>query len=369
MARTMTRHFFYSLALFIFSYSLLWAEPLDMGARFPEIALPSPHSAEQRAYLGLEKNQNSFSLKQVSGKIVLVEMLNVLCPHCRKQTKPYNQLYRMIEADPQTRGKIKMLGVAVANSPEQIADFIDIYSVLFPVVSDRSFKLHRALRAGPTPFSLYVLRDRPGETGVIAGTHLGEDYGMEDLFSYLKDMLSMPTSEFSMPNQVTKAVAEVLHPPQSDAEIVRMIEQSFAAQGEQLSDFRRLQLESGRWVYTASLIRNGKRQQLFTEVANRSAICDICHSVHFYYLFDSTGLVLDFVPLHLTKYGNVEWNQQEVERFARRVVGKRMAGNWHFDPTVDAVTSATMTSAIIFDNFDQGQELLEELQREKLLDQ
>lgn len=366
MAETVIRPLLYSLVIILFSIALALAEPLDMGDNFPEIPLPAPQAATQRNYLGLA-DQQSFTLKQIEGKIVLVEMLNVLCPHCRKQTKPYNRLYRMIESDPQTRGQIKMLGVAVANSPEQIEDFIDIYSVRFPIVSDRSFKLHRALRAGPTPFSLYVLRDQPGETGVIAGTHLGEDEEMEDLFSYLKEMLSMPTSEFKMSGERTETVTEALRPPQSETEIARMIAQSFAAQGSQLDGFRRLQLESDRWVYTASLIVNGRRQQLFAEVANRSAICDICHSVHFYYLFDRTGLILDFVPLHLTKYGNVEWNQQEVDRFSSRVIGKRMSGNWHFDPTIDAVTSATMTSAIIFDNFDQGEELMQELQQKKLL--
>ena len=75
--------------------------------------------------------------------------------------------------------------------------YTKLYEVSFPVVSDRTFKLHRALRAGPTPFSLYVLRDRPGESGVIAGTHLGEDHDMAALFAYLKDLLGMPTSEFA----------------------------------------------------------------------------------------------------------------------------------------------------------------------------
>ena len=48
--------------------------------------------------------------------ITLVELLNVLCPRCRKQTKPYTELYAMLEADPATRGRIKMLGVAVARN-------------------------------------------------------------------------------------------------------------------------------------------------------------------------------------------------------------------------------------------------------------
>nr|MDA3806792.1 hypothetical protein [Thiomicrorhabdus sp.] len=131
--------------------------------------------------------------------------------------------------------------------------------------------------------------------------------------------------------------------------------------------FRRLDLPSSRWVYSATLTRDGRSQPIFAEVTNRSAICDICHSVHFFYVFDQTGLILDFAPLHLTKYGNVEWNQTEIDHFTRRVVGKRLAGSWNFDPKSDAMTSATMTSAIIFDDLGQGRELLEELQREKVL--
>lgn len=368
MAKTMTQQLLCSLLIVLLSATLVTAEPIDIGETFPEVPLPAPDSSNQRAYLGLA-DQQPFTIKQVAGRVVLVEMLNVLCPHCRKQTKPYNQLYRMIEADPATRGQIKMLGVAVSNNPQEIEDFIDIYGVAFPVVADRTFKLHSALRAGPTPFSIYVLRDQPGESGVVTDTHLGVDHDMDELFSYLKDLLQMQTSEFSVLFQETKPGAEKLLPPQSETEIVKMIKDRFADQGEQPSAFRKLVLPSERRVYTASIIRNGQQQPIFAEVASRSAICDICHSVHFFYLFDQNGLVLDFVPLHLTKYGNVEWNETEVNHFSRRVVGKRLAGAWQFDNQVDAVTSATMTSAIIFNNFDQGRELLMELQREGLLGQ
>lgn len=180
-------------------------------------------------------------------------------------------------------------------------------------------------------------------------------------------MLSLKTSEFRALQRESEPEQIALRPPQSDTEIARLIEHSFAAQGEQLSGFHRLKLPSERSVYTATLLRNGQQQPIFAEVASRTAICDICHSVHFFYVFDQNGLILDFVPLHLTKYGNVEWNQQEIDSFTRRVIGKQLAGAWNFDPSIDAVTSATMTSAIIFDNFDQGRELLEELKQEELL--
>lgn len=346
--------------------NLLAAASIAAGELFPEVALPAPLDPAQRSYLGLA-NEQPFTLSQIEGRVVLVEILNALCPHCIRQTQPYNQLYRKIEADPETRGRIKMLGVAVANNAEEIDDFVVIYSVAFPVIPDRHFKLHKALRAGPTPFSVYLLRNRPGETYVVTDTHLGNDFKTDELFDYLKELLTMKASEFTPLPSEKKQVETELQPPQSAAEVSRLVKDAFAAQGKDLNNFRRLELPSKRWVYTAMVTRNGHKQPIFAEVTNRSAICDICHSVHFFYVFDQTGLVLDFAPLHLTKYGNVEWNQTEIAHFARRVVDKRLTGTWNFDSKVDAVSSATMTSAIIFNDLGQGGELLEELQNEKLL--
>jgi peroxiredoxin len=342
------------------------AAPIDLGEPFPRVPLPAPKDPSQRAYLGLTGNQ-PFTLDQVKGKVVLVEMLNVLCPHCQKQTAPYNTLFRMLEKDTATRGKVKMLGVAVANSDEQIDDFVQIYDVAFPVVADPRFALHRALRAGPTPFSVYVLRDAESETGVVAGTHLGEDRDMEKLFAYLEELLQMKASEFAaLPREKPEPQPD-LKPPQPDAEIARRVEAAFAAQGQEVRDFRKLDLPSGRRVYAATVIRDGRPELVFAEVASRSSICDVCHNVHYFYLFDRRGKILAFEPLHLTKYGNAEWNRADVAEFARNVVGRSLSGTWDFDPKVDAVTSATMTSAIIFDSLEQGRQLLEELRAQGLL--
>ncbi len=348
------------MVLLVFTAVPRAASRIDMGQSFPEVPLPQPESVAQQKYLGLEPGQN-FTLSQVRGQVVLVEMLNVLCPHCQKQTLPYNNLYDMIQKDPQTRGRIVMLGVAVGNSDEQIEDFVDIYAVDFPVVSDRSFKLHMAVGGGPTPFSIY-LRKEAGEPGVVAGTHLGEDKDMEDLFVYLKETLDLPVSEFaSLPQDEAgeRTDVEAFLPPDLMAQRLR---ESFSALGE-LNDFAALKLDSGRRVYRALV--DGK--PLFAEVLARSAICDVCHNVHFYYLFDRSGKVLAFEPLHLTRYGNVEWTAEEAQKMRRRVVGGYISKPWAFDPEVDAVSRATMTSAIIFNSLDQGTSLLEELERMKLL--
>lgn len=348
------------MLLFLLPVTANAARRIDMGANFPEVALPQPQLAEQRDYLGLKAGE-TFTLSQVRGKVVLVEMLNVLCPHCQKQTLPYNKLYDMIDADPQTRGQIVMLGVAVGNSDEQIEDFVDIYAVDFPVVSDRSFKLHKTVGGGPTPFSIYLRKDA-GQVGVVAGTHLGEDHEIEDLFSYLKETLGLPVSEFAdLPQDDEGESTEVAAflPPEAMANRIRA---SFAKFGE-VRDFDKLELKSGRDVYRAEV--DGR--PIFAEVLARSAICDICHNVHFYYLFDASGKVIAFEPLHLTRYGNVEWTTEEAEKMRRRVVGGYLSTPWVFDPQVDAVSRATMTSAIIFNSLDQGSRLLEELEKQNYL--
>ena len=365
LCRALSR-FFLTLLATILATNLWAANSINSGEFFPEVPLPAPTDIVQRSYLGLADEQ-PFTLSQIDAHVTLVEILNVHCPHCIKQTQPYNKLYRMIEADPETRGQIKMLGVAVANDDEAIDDFVVIYSVAYPIIPDRNFKLHSALRAGPTPFSVYALRNHRREPFVVTDTHLGEDDKVDELFTYLKYLLSMDTVEFTSLPQTEKMAVKELLPPQSEAEIAEMVKIAFARQGNNLSDVHKLDLPSGRWVYSATLVRNGHRQPIFAEVSNRSAICDVCHSVHFFYVFDPTGLILDFSPLQLTKYGNVEWNKAELNDFSRRVVGKRLADSWNFSPKTDAVASATMTSAIIFDDLGQGLKLLEELQQEKLL--
>ncbi len=334
----------------------LAARRIDMGERFPEVALPQPTLEKERKYLELPEGE-TFTLSQVGGELVLVEVLNVLCPHCQKQTLPYNRLFKMIARDPQTRGRILMLGIAVGNTDEQIEDFIDIYAVKFPIVSDRSFTLHSAIGGGPTPFSVYLRMDK-GHPAVVAGTHLGVDRQVDELFAYLKEAAMLPVSEFAdLPQDDEEQTTDVeaFLPPDLMAERVKT---SFADFG-QVTEFEELQLPSRRRVYRALV--DGR--PLFAEVLARSAICDICHDVHFYYLFDAQGKVLAFDPLHLTRYGNIEWNAKETAKMRKRVIGGYLGTPWHFDPQVDAVSRATMTSAIIFNSLDQGKALLQELEQ------
>jgi hypothetical protein len=92
---------------------------------------------------------------------------------------------------------------------------------------------------------------------------------------------------------------------------------------------------------------------------NKESICDICHPVQFMYILDEKGKVVGFEPIYLTKRGNKEWSEENIEKMRRRVVGRSVLQAIDFNPEVDAVTSATITSAMIFRAIAQGKEILE----------
>jgi hypothetical protein len=95
--------------------------------------------------------------------------------------------------------------------------------------------------------------------------------------------------------------------------------------------------------------------------------CDVCHDVHFIYVFDATGKILQLIPLELTKYGNEPWDAADIEKIRQRIVGRYIQSSFDFDPEIDAVSSATITSSIIFRSLEEEQITLKELKEKGFL--
>ena len=62
----------------------------------------------------------------------------------------------------------------------------------------------------------------------------------------------------------------------------------------------------------------------------------------------------------MAKVDNIEWSDADNQFFHDRLNGRTME-SLDFDPTVDAVAQATMSSAIIFDEVRRSVALLEHL--------
>ncbi len=286
------------------------------GNQFPELKLTTPIRENDRGYLQI--NTASFTPSQIPAELLLVELLNVHCPHCQMQTPSYNELFKQIEADSASRGKIKILGIAAGNTAEEVEKFRRNYHIEFPILADPQFT------------AWHQLGRRQAEVAA------------------------------------DRRQAQQLLLPFSADELEYRLRRAFIRFGV-IMDFSELELASGRKVYTAYLRGEQGNLRLFAEVASRSSVCDICHDVHFLYLFNKSGRVVQFEPLQLTKYGNVNWNPQEVEFMRQRLTGNYLSMPQPFDPKIDAISSATMTSAIIFDSLAQGEELLQELRTKGLL--
>lgn len=335
------------------------ADGLNHGKPFPEAQLRLNDDPESNHYLGIS-NPGNFTLSKIRGELVLVEFLNVHCPHCQMQAPSYNELFKNIEAR-EDRDKIKMLGVAVGNLPYEVAAFRNAYQVQFPIVADTDFSIWRAVQGEATPYSVYVRQTEPGKPGIVAGTHLGLNTHYQALLNELVKLAgTSPESLVAQADQAAKkrhAIARLF----SDDELEHRVRNAFVGTGGNITKFAKLSLSSGRQVYAAQLQSGDRQRLLFAEVVSRQSVCDICHDVYFIYIFDIQGQVFGFDSLQLTKYGNVNWNAGEISSMRSKLLGKSITQQHRFNPQVDAISSATMTSAIIFDSLNQGKALLGEL--------
>ncbi len=161
---------------------------IKKGEAFPTVALKTPVQAQDRAYLGISGGDH-FTLKDLKAEVLLVEIFDVYCIPCQKQAPLFKQLFGMIQSDPATRDKIKMIGIAVGDEEPEIKKFRDHFQVPYAIVSDPDYILHKAVGGPPAPFSIIVRRDAGGKSFQVTGTHLGFNKDMPGLFKEMKSLL------------------------------------------------------------------------------------------------------------------------------------------------------------------------------------
>ncbi len=333
---------------------------IKVGDLFPQTRLEVPKDPRERKYLTLTEIEN-FALKEIKADLVIVEILSVYCPSCQRQTPVFNQLFGLIENDAKTRGRIKMIGIAVGNSDREVQDFIKKYKIPFPIIPDPKFAMHRAIGGSRTPFTILVRPDPANMTGIVAETHLGSYRQHKRLFKKVKKMMATDLAAIQKKGRSKKGKTIVVKPILSEAELAQKVREALAPSPDRVTQFQEVPLKNDRKVYTGLVRESGADRRLIAEVISRPPTCDVCHDIHFIYVFDTRGKVLKFVPLHLTKYKNKAWSAKDVAKMQRQVVGKYITEPLIFNPEVDAVSKATITSSIIYDSISRGESLLKAL--------
>jgi thiol-disulfide isomerase/thioredoxin len=152
-------------------------KPPQKGEVLPVISLPIPKNSDERNYLGLS-GSGLFKIPQVKTKVVIVEIFSMYCPYCQKDAPGVNELYRLIENNPDIKNKIKLIGIGAGNSFYEVEVYKKTYTVPFPLFPDKDFTIHKACGEVRTPYFMVVKINEDG-THQIVHNQLGNYPGAE----------------------------------------------------------------------------------------------------------------------------------------------------------------------------------------------
>jgi peroxiredoxin len=161
----------------LFSPALAASKPPEKGERLPVINLPIPKNPDERNYLGLS-GSGLFKIPQIKARTVIVEFFSMYCPICQKDAPGVNELYRLIENNPDIKNKVKLIGIGAGNSPYEVEVYKKTYEVPFPLFPDKDFVIHQACGEVRTPYYMVVKMNEDG-THQIVQSQLGDYPGAE----------------------------------------------------------------------------------------------------------------------------------------------------------------------------------------------
>jgi len=147
------------------------------GETLPVINLPIPKSPAEKSYLGLS-GDGSFKIPQIKANVVIVEIFSMYCPYCQKDAPKVNELYNLIENNPDLKNKIKLIGIGAGNTSYEVGVYKKNYTVPFPLFPDQDFTIHKACGEVRTPYYI-VVKINEDKTHQILHSQLGDYPGAE----------------------------------------------------------------------------------------------------------------------------------------------------------------------------------------------
>ena len=155
--------------VFLFGIFLLWSGLMPCRAvaenikhsEYENVRFSKPPSKAALDDLGLTEDQKTFDLSQIQAPVVVVEVFNTDCPHCKGEVRHINELYDLI----QQKGladKVKLIGIGVRDSDSELSVYQKKYGVKYPLIADPDSQIYYIVGSAPIPCLFVMLRDAQG---------------------------------------------------------------------------------------------------------------------------------------------------------------------------------------------------------------
>jgi hypothetical protein len=340
----------------VYASSGLWENLPGPGAVLPAFTVAAPVQPAYRSYLNLDK-ETTIKPGEMNVDLWLIEVFNVYCAACNRMAPYMSELHAKIEKDPELKGKVKMIGIGAGNDIWDIDEYTDRYS--YPIVPDEDYVFHNLVGQPPTPFLLFAKPYGQGRL-LVVDSHLGVIEDSDKLLSLVKKAFKTEVSEIapSEAKELKKAGGELVMPIPED-ELMEKVRQSLTSTEEIENDIKKISLPGLGTVYMGFTKKSKK--PIFARVVARKIPCEDCHDVFYIYSFDHKGRFLRFIPIAIFKYGNEEWDEEDIAKIQNRFEGKSLLKEIPFNTKLDAVSSATISSELIFDSIGKTKQVIDKL--------
>jgi peroxiredoxin len=339
------------------------------GDFFPIFPLPNTFSTKDMDYLGLRYylfgliKGDSFSVKDINAEVVLLEYTNKYCFSCQLQAPVMNKGFSMVQKDPDLKDRVKFIAIGTGNNQKEVDSFRQERQIPFPIVPDPQYVAYEAIGdPGATPFTI-ILR-RANSRHIVVLSKVGFIKEPEIILKNLKDSLTPEWDQlikkYGTPSvQQPKEQKPKLH--YSQQELLIKANESMQAPKWKVLNVSKVSLPNREEIYVGEIQAGKQKSYLFCKLVSLLPTCDICHATHFFLIFNGKGMIVNFFPLEVKKDINRPWDEQDVEKMRRRLIGRSILEPMKFDAHVDSISSATLTAASIIDSINRAKDLYEGL--------
>jgi thiol-disulfide isomerase/thioredoxin len=140
--------------------------PPARGGVLPRISLSVPNDPDEKSYLGVS-GSGFFRIPQIKAKVAIIEIFSMYCPQCQKIAPGLDELYHLIESNPDLKNKIKLIGIGAGNSRYEVEVFKKTYHTPFPLFPDNEFAIHKALGDVRSPYFIAIKINKDGTHEVV----------------------------------------------------------------------------------------------------------------------------------------------------------------------------------------------------------